>query len=84
MEVVPAIDLRGGKCVRLYQGDYGRETVYSEDPVDVARHWVSCGASRLHLVDLDAALPFYIGAALAGLGSLGAISLCRSLDNAGK
>jgi phosphoribosylformimino-5-aminoimidazole carboxamide ribotide isomerase len=55
MEVVPAIDLRGGKCVRLFQGDYGRETVYSEDPVEMARHWVSRGASRLHVVDLDAA-----------------------------
>jgi len=55
MEVVPAIDLLDGRCVQLYQGDYGRETVYSEDPVEVARHWVSCGASRLHLVDLDAA-----------------------------
>ena len=55
MEVIPAVDLRGGKCVRLYQGDYGRETVYSEDPVEAARHWVSCGAQRLHVIDLDGA-----------------------------
>ena len=55
MEVIPAVDLRGGKCVRLYQGDYGRETVYSEDPVEVAGHWASCGAQRLHVIDLDGA-----------------------------
>ena len=55
MEVIPAIDLRGGKCVRLYQGDYKRETVYSEDPVEVAARWVSQGATRLHIVDLDGA-----------------------------
>lgn len=55
MEVIPAIDLRGGKCVRLYQGDYARETVFSEDPVAVARHWQELGAPRLHLVDLDGA-----------------------------
>jgi phosphoribosylformimino-5-aminoimidazole carboxamide ribotide isomerase len=55
MEVIPAIDLKGGRCVRLYQGDYGRETVYSEDPVGMAQHWESLGAPRLHLVDLDGA-----------------------------
>ena len=55
MEVIPAIDLRGGLCVRLYQGDFGRETVYSEDPLAVARQWQEQGASRLHLVDLDGA-----------------------------
>ena len=55
MEVIPAIDLRGGRCVRLYQGDYDRETVYSESPVDVAAHWASLGAERLHVVDLDGA-----------------------------
>lgn len=55
MEVWPAIDLRGGKCVRLQQGDYDRETVFGEDPVAVARHWVSLGAEHLHLVDLDGA-----------------------------
>jgi phosphoribosylformimino-5-aminoimidazole carboxamide ribotide isomerase len=55
MEVIPAIDLIDGKCVRLYQGDYQRETVFSEDPVEVAREWVSSGATRLHVVDLDGA-----------------------------
>ncbi len=55
MEVIPAIDLRGGRCVRLYQGDFGRETVYSEDPLAVARQWQEQGAARLHLVDLDGA-----------------------------
>jgi len=56
MEVIPAIDIRNGKCVRLYQGDYARETVYSEDPVQVALKWASEGAPRLHLVDLDGAM----------------------------
>ena len=55
MEVIPAIDLRGGKCVRLYQGDYNQETVFSGDPVEVARRWQSMGAQRLHIVDLDGA-----------------------------
>ena len=55
MEVIPAVDIKGGRCVRLYQGDYGRETVYSDSPVDVAVHWVELGASRIHVVDLDAA-----------------------------
>ncbi len=55
MEIIPAIDLRQGKCVRLYQGDYGQETVFSEDPIGVARHWQSLGARRLHIVDLDGA-----------------------------
>ncbi len=55
MEVIPSIDLKGGRCVRLYQGDYARETVYSEDPVGMAQRWESLGAPRLHLVDLDGA-----------------------------
>jgi len=55
MEIIPAIDLRGGKCVRLYQGDYEKETVFSDDPVSVALRWQSEGAKRLHLVDLDGA-----------------------------
>jgi phosphoribosylformimino-5-aminoimidazole carboxamide ribotide isomerase len=54
-EVIPAIDLRGGQCVRLYQGDYARETVYSADPAAMARHWRDLGAGRLHVVDLDGA-----------------------------
>ena len=55
LEIWPAIDLRGGKCVRLRQGDFGRETVFGDDPAAVARHWVEQGAGRLHLVDLDGA-----------------------------
>ena len=55
MEVIPAIDIRGGRCVNLYQGDFGRETVFSESPLDVAVRWVGEGASRLHVVDLDGA-----------------------------
>lgn len=55
MFVFPAIDLLGGKCVRLVQGDYQRETIFSDDPASVARQWVEQGADRLHLVDLDGA-----------------------------
>lgn len=53
--VIPAIDLRGGRCVRLFQGDYDRETVYGDDPVAMARRWEAEGARRLHVVDLDGA-----------------------------
>ncbi len=55
MQIWPAIDLRGGKCVRLRQGDYQRETVYGDDPTEMARRWVDEGATCLHLVDLDGA-----------------------------
>ena len=55
MEIIPAVDIRGGKCVRLYQGDYGKETVFSEDPVQVAMDWKTMGARRLHVIDLDGA-----------------------------
>ncbi len=54
-EVIPAVDLRGGQCVRLFQGDYDRETVYGTDPVAMALRWQSAGAVRLHVVDLDGA-----------------------------
>jgi phosphoribosylformimino-5-aminoimidazole carboxamide ribotide isomerase len=53
--VYPAIDLRGGRCVRLREGDFARETVYGDDPVAVAERWVAEGASWLHVVDLDGA-----------------------------
>jgi phosphoribosylformimino-5-aminoimidazole carboxamide ribotide isomerase len=66
VEVIPAIDLRCGRCVRLYQGDYARETVYAEDPVAVALRWRDQGAARLHVVDLD-------GAATGSPANLGAI-----------
>lgn len=55
MELIPAIDLIDGKCVRLYQGDYSKETVYADDPVEVALRWERLGASRIHIVDLDGA-----------------------------
>jgi phosphoribosylformimino-5-aminoimidazole carboxamide ribotide isomerase len=53
--IVPAIDIRGGKCVRLFQGDYARETVFGDRPADMARRWIEEGAEALHLVDLDGA-----------------------------
>jgi phosphoribosylformimino-5-aminoimidazole carboxamide ribotide isomerase len=53
--VIPAIDLRGGRCVRLVQGDYNRETVFDDDPLAVAHRWEQAGATRLHVVDLDGA-----------------------------
>ena len=55
MQIWPAIDLRGGKCVRLEQGDYARETVFDEDPVRVAVRFQEQGSQHLHLVDLDGA-----------------------------
>ena len=55
MEVIPSIDIKDGRCVRLYQGDYRKETVYSDDPMSVAATWQEQGGSRLHLVDLDGA-----------------------------
>jgi phosphoribosylformimino-5-aminoimidazole carboxamide ribotide isomerase len=55
MEIIPAIDLKGGRCVRLYQGDYSKETVFSDDPVATALKWQEKGAQWLHLVDLDGA-----------------------------
>ncbi len=55
MEVIPAVDLRNGKCVRLFQGRADRETVYFDNPAEVARMWEQKGARRLHLVDLDGA-----------------------------
>ena len=55
MEIIPSIDLKSGRCVRLYQGDFDRETVFSDDPVSVALRWQDQGAARLHLVDLDGA-----------------------------
>ena len=55
MLLIPAIDLKGGKCVRLVQGDMERDTVYSDDPVKMAVKWAEAGARRLHLVDLDGA-----------------------------
>jgi phosphoribosylformimino-5-aminoimidazole carboxamide ribotide isomerase len=55
IDIIPSIDLRNGRCVRLYQGDYSRETIFSDDPLDVALKWQSMGAPRLHIIDLDGA-----------------------------
>ena len=55
MEIIPAIDIKDGRCVRLYQGDFQQVTVYGDDPVAMAQRWVEQGAPRLHLVDLDGA-----------------------------
>ncbi len=55
MELIPAIDLRAGRCVRLRQGDYNQETIFNDNPVEVAREWAKQGATRIHLVDLDGA-----------------------------
>ena len=55
MEIIPAIDIRGGRCVRLTQGDYARETVFDDDPEAAARRWQDAGAARIHVVDLNGA-----------------------------
>jgi phosphoribosylformimino-5-aminoimidazole carboxamide ribotide isomerase len=55
MQIIPAIDIKDGRCVRLYQGDYGQMTVFDHDPVAVAQKWEKAGAQRLHVVDLDGA-----------------------------
>ena len=71
MEVIPAIDLREGRCVRLYQGDYAQEEVFGVDPVAIALRWQSEGATRLHVVDLD-------GAASGSPGNVDAIQAIAS------
>ena len=55
MDIFPAIDLLDGKCVRLYQGDYDRSQIFNDNPADMARDWLTQGANKLHLVDLDGA-----------------------------
>ena len=55
MRIIPAIDIIDGKCVRLYQGDYNQKTIYSEDPLDIAKRFEDAGLQYLHLVDLDGA-----------------------------
>ena len=56
MKVIPAIDIKGGRVVRLAQGNYAKETVYPESPLDIAKKWDGCGAGIIHIVDLDGAL----------------------------
>ena len=55
MLVIPAVDIRDGRCVRLVHGELDKETVYHDDPVEAAKRWEAAGAARLHLVDLDGA-----------------------------
>jgi phosphoribosylformimino-5-aminoimidazole carboxamide ribotide isomerase len=55
MEIIPAIDIIGGACVRLYKGDYEKKIKYFDDPVEVAGRWMECGAKWIHLIDLDGA-----------------------------
>ncbi|HET7055187.1 MAG TPA: HisA/HisF-related TIM barrel protein, partial [Thermomicrobiales bacterium] len=55
MIIYPAIDIRGGKCVRLVEGDFDRETVFDQDPAEAARRWEAGGATHIHVVDLDGA-----------------------------
>jgi phosphoribosylformimino-5-aminoimidazole carboxamide ribotide isomerase len=74
MEIIPAIDLRGGRCVRLVQGRYDQETVFSDDPASMARHWEGIGAQRLHVVDLD-------GAREGGPRNLAVVeAICRAVE----
>ncbi len=74
MEIIPAIDLLDGKCVRLYQGDYDRSQIFNENPVAVARDFADRGATRLHVVDLD-------GAKQGKSVNLGAIeAIVRAID----
>jgi phosphoribosylformimino-5-aminoimidazole carboxamide ribotide isomerase len=56
MKILPAIDIRNGRCVRLYQGDFQKEEIFSDDPVEVAIRWEEQGAERIHVVDLDGAV----------------------------
>lgn len=55
MDIIPAIDLLEGRCVRLYQGDYAQSQVFNDNPVEVAKQWADQGATRIHVVDLDGA-----------------------------
>lgn len=74
MEVIPAIDLLNGQCVRLYQGDYNQAQTFGENPVSVARQWADQGATRLHVVDLD-------GAKLGEPSNLGVIeAIVRAIE----
>ena len=73
MQVIPAIDLRGGKCVRMEQGNLETSTEYDDDPVDRAKAFVAAGARRLHVVDLDGALG-------SGENQAAVEAICRAVD----
>ena len=74
MLIVPAIDLKGGKCVRLLRGEMNAETVYGDDPVAMGQRWVSEGAEYLHVVDLDGAVTG------APVNAAAIAALCRALE----
>ena len=57
MEVIPAIDLKNGRCVRLFQGDFNQETVFSADPLAAALSWEEQGGHRIHVLAIDGAIP---------------------------
>ena len=78
MIIYPAIDLRGGRCVRLQQGDFARETVYADDPVEAAGRWAAEGAAWLHVVNLDGALGRSGEANLAALAASAGRWICPS------
>ncbi|MCH5187469.1 MAG: 1-(5-phosphoribosyl)-5-[(5-phosphoribosylamino)methylideneamino]imidazole-4-carboxamide isomerase [Oscillospiraceae bacterium] len=74
MRIYPAIDIRGGNCVRLLQGDYARETVYGSSPAEIAKKWEAAGADFIHVVDLD-------GARSGGNENRSAVAeICRSVN----
>ena len=88
MGIIPAIDLRNGKAVRLVQGDYDRETVFDDDPAAVARAWEEQGGQRIHLVDLDGAREGNTGQAQLAASIAAAVSVpvqlgggVRSMDD---
>jgi phosphoribosylformimino-5-aminoimidazole carboxamide ribotide isomerase len=86
---IPAVDIRGGRCVRLVQGDFSREKRYADDPAEIARHWADQGAQRMHVVDLDGARDGQRANALAIARVLASVSIpvqvgggIRSLETA--
>ena len=96
IQIIPAIDLIDGRCVRLSQGDYGQKKVYDGDPADLAARYADCGVSRIHLVDLDGAkagtpcnlrtlerIATRVGVELEWGGGLSSDSALRDAFNAG-
>ncbi len=84
MLVIPAIDIRGGNCVRLVQGDYTRETVFGADPARLARRWLDAGAQALHIVDLDGAKAGSAQNSVAVRAILAAVRAGRSTPATGR
>ncbi|MFI5287397.1 MAG: HisA/HisF-related TIM barrel protein [Candidatus Dormibacteria bacterium] len=73
MDVIPAVDVQGGRCVRLRQGEHARATVYADDPELAAQRFIAAGATRLHVVDLDAARGFPVEASVAAVTRIVAV-----------